>query len=94
MSHQDTLASLVSQLTAGKISRRDFLVRGSALGVGGMMLCFFIRNAQTVGAAPHPQDATSAAAPPPPAPAGPGVGEPSHRRTTGSRGAGPRGWRA
>ena len=62
-SHQDSLAGLVAQLTAGQISRRDFVTRGVALGVGASMLGFFIRNAQTVGAAPHPQDAAAPAPP-------------------------------
>ncbi len=60
MTQQDTLAVLVRQLGAGQITRRDFIARGIAIGVGASMLGFFIRNAQTVGAAPHPQDATPA----------------------------------
>ncbi|CAA9579494.1 MAG: Oligopeptide ABC transporter, periplasmic oligopeptide-binding protein OppA [uncultured Thermomicrobiales bacterium] len=61
MTQQDSLAGLVAQLGAGQITRRDFIARGMAIGVGASMLGFFIRNAQTVGAAPHPQDATPAA---------------------------------
>ena len=61
MTQQDTLAGLVGQLGAGQITRRDFIARGIAIGVGASMLGFFIRNAQTVGAAPHPQDATPSA---------------------------------
>ncbi len=61
---RDSLSQLVARLTAGEISRREFLARGAALGVGAFMLGAFIRNAQTVGAAPHPQDATPVAGPP------------------------------
>ena len=58
MTRQDSLASLVAQLGRGQITRRDFIARGMAIGVGAALLGVFIRNAQTVGAAPHPQDAT------------------------------------
>ena len=50
-------AELVDQLNRGVISRREFLARGAALGVGIAMLGFFVRHAQTTSAfAPHPQD--------------------------------------
>ncbi len=50
-------AELVDQLNRGQISRREFLARGAALGVGAFMLGWFVRHAQTTSAyAPHPQD--------------------------------------
>lgn len=62
MAHQghDTLAGLVAQLSAGRIGRREFIARGTALGVAFGALAMFVRNVQSVGAAPHPQDATPA----------------------------------
>ncbi len=62
MAHQaqDTLASLVALLSTGRISRREFIARGTALGVAFGALAMFVRNVQSVGAAPHPQDATPA----------------------------------
>jgi peptide/nickel transport system substrate-binding protein len=59
-SARDTIGSLVAQLGAGQITRRDFIVRGTALGVSVALLGMFVRNVQSVGAAPHPQDATPA----------------------------------
>ncbi len=56
-------AHLVEQLHAGQLSRRGFLAAGAALGVSTGMLGTVIRHAQSVGAAPHPQDTTPATAP-------------------------------
>ncbi|HEV2527011.1 MAG TPA: peptide ABC transporter substrate-binding protein [Thermomicrobiales bacterium] len=60
--HADTMSSLVADLAAGRITRRDFIARGVALGTSLALLGMFVRSVQTSGAAPHPQDA--AAAPP------------------------------
>ncbi|HEV2527010.1 MAG TPA: peptide ABC transporter substrate-binding protein [Thermomicrobiales bacterium] len=60
--HPETVGGLVAELAAGRITRRDFLARGVALGASLAMLGMFVRNVQMTGAAPHPQDA--AAAPP------------------------------
>ena len=54
------VSELFSQLLHGEISRRDFIARGTALGASLAMLQWLVRGAQTVGAAPHPQDATAA----------------------------------
>ena len=59
----DTLSDLFAQHAAGHISRRDFLRRGLAIGVSFTMLGTLIRNVQSVGAAPPPQDATPAGTP-------------------------------
>ncbi len=57
---QDTISGLVAQLSAGEITRRDFIARGTALGIAASLLGIFVRNVQSVGAAPHPQDASPA----------------------------------
>ncbi len=72
---QAPFARLVDQLHAGQISRRGFLAAGAALGVGTGMLGTMIRHAQSVGAAPHPQDATPVAAPVATSPAAGGEGK-------------------
>ncbi|HEV2527014.1 MAG TPA: peptide ABC transporter substrate-binding protein [Thermomicrobiales bacterium] len=57
-------ADLVDQLNRGLISRREFLARGASLGVGAVMLGWFIRHAQTTSAhAPHPQDVNTSGPP-------------------------------
>ncbi len=66
---QAPFARLVDQLNTGQISRRGFLAAGAALGVSTGMLGTMIRHAQSVGAAPHPQDATAVAASPTTGPA-------------------------
>jgi peptide/nickel transport system substrate-binding protein len=60
-------ARLADQLYAGEVTRRQFLAAGAALGVSAGMLGTVIRHAQSVGAAPHPQDATPASVPTAPA---------------------------
>lgn len=67
----DTLRSLVDQLGRGEITRRQFLNRGMALGFGMAFLASFVLNVQTLGAAPHPQDATPGASATPGIAAGP-----------------------
>ena len=57
---QGPFARLVEQFHAGQVSRRGFLAAGAALGVSTGVLGSMIRHAQSVGAAPHPQDATAA----------------------------------
>ena len=53
------VSDLFNQLLRGEISRRDFIARGVSLGASLAMLHWLVRGAQTVGAAPHPQDATA-----------------------------------
>ena len=65
-------ATLVDQFQAGEITRRQFLAAGASLGIGLGMLGTVIRHAQSVGAAPHPQDT---ATPAPSAPAAGGEGK-------------------
>ena len=72
---QAPFAHLVDQLHTGQISRRGFLAAGAALGVSTGMLGTMIRHAQSVGAAPHPQDATPVAAPVATSPAAGGEGK-------------------
>ena len=67
----DTLAGLFAQHAAGQLSRRDFLRRGMAIGVSFGVLGALIRNVQSVGAVPAPQDATPGATPAGPAGATP-----------------------
>ncbi|HEV2527008.1 MAG TPA: peptide ABC transporter substrate-binding protein [Thermomicrobiales bacterium] len=61
-------ATLTDQLYAGEITRRQFLAAGASLGIGLGMLGTVIRHAQSLGAAPHPQDAAT------PVPTAPAVG--------------------
>lgn len=53
------LGDLFDRLLAGEISRRDFIAAGTALGAGLGLLGWLVRGAQTVGAAPNPQDSSA-----------------------------------